>query len=171
VGAVDDVCDLANLRCLARCYLAETDADRRRRGQVLSNQVLDARRHRRTEQDGLACRGGPVENRLDVLGKAHVQHFVRLIENDNLKVREIESPTREMVDRPSRRGNDNVDATLQRFDLADDRSTAVDRQNSGADVASVLVDRFGDLDRQFTRRDEDERAGTPPAERDALQQR
>ena len=74
------------------------------------------------------------------------------------KLAEIERPAREVVDRPARRGDHDVDAALQRFHLADDRGAAVDRQDAGAEVAAVLVDRLGDLHGQLSGGDEHERS-------------
>ena len=76
-----------------------------------------------------------------------------------------------MVDRPSRRGHDDVDAGLQRPDLAQDRLAAVDRQHPRAEFAAVAVDRLGHLDGELAGRDKDERLRVPPAAVEALQQR
>ena len=84
------------------------------------------------EQDGLALRGRRVEDRLDVLGEAHVEHLVGLVEHDDARRRRARSVPRLMWSmRPARRGDDDVDAVAQRAELAADRLAAVDRQRPG----------------------------------------
>ena len=114
------------------------------------------------------------EDRLEVLGEAHVEHLVGLVEDDDLDAIEAQAAALEVVDRPARRRDDDVDAAAQAAQLLADRLAAVDRQDPGAELAAVLVERLGDLHRQLARRDEDERrraalAGLPDG--DALERR
>ena len=55
--------------------------------QVLRRDAADLRRHRRREQGDLLGRGGVGENRLDILGEAHLEHFVGLVEHEVLQLR------------------------------------------------------------------------------------
>ena len=75
--------------------------------------------------------------------------------------------------RPGRRDHD-VDAPPQAAQLLADRLAAVDRQDAGAELTAVGVERLGDLHRELAGRDEDERRGTAlagRADRDALEHR
>ena len=67
----------------------------------------------------------------------------------------------DVVDRPARRGDDDVDAVAQRAELAADRLAAVDRQHPGAELAAVAVHRLGHLHGELAGRHEHEgdRAG------------
>ena len=62
-----------------------------------------------------------------------------------------------MVDRAAGRRDDDVDAASQAAQLLADRLAAVDRQDPGAELAAVVVDRLGDLHRQLAGGDQDER--------------
>ena len=53
--------------------------------------------------------------------------------------------------------HDDVHAAGQDLQLALHGLAAVDRQDAGAELQPVLVDRLGDLDGELARRDEDER--------------
>ena len=64
---------------------------------------------------------GLVEDRLEVLGEAHVEHLVGLVEDDGGDVAEPQAAAVEQVERPAGRRDDDVDAGLQGAQLADDR--------------------------------------------------
>ena len=70
----------------------------------------------------------------------------------------LERAAPDVVQRAAGRGDDDVDAALQRLELADDRRAAVDRQRPDPEAAAVAVDGLGDLRRQLARRDQDQRA-------------
>ena len=88
---------------------------------------------------------------LDVLREAHVEHLVGLVEDDDLDVVEHQRAARHVVDRAARCRDDHVDAAAQRLQLAPDRLAAVDRHDARGEVAAVLVDGFGHLDRELAR--------------------
>ena len=56
-----------------------------------------------------------------------------------------------MVESTTRCGHHNVCATTESIDLSTDVLTAVDRNATGAQMMSVLVDRFRHLHREFAR--------------------
>ena len=112
------------------------------------------------------------EDRLEVLREAHVEHLVGLVEDDHPDPVEPQAAALEMVDRPARRGDDDVHAAPEAAQLLTDRLAAVDRQDAGAHLAAVLEERLGDLHRQLAGRDQDERgraALAGLADRDALE--
>ncbi|MFT3851219.1 MAG: hypothetical protein QM733_00525 [Ilumatobacteraceae bacterium] len=117
---------------------------------VLAGDVLDAWRHRRREQDGLALRGEAAEDRLDVFGEAHVEHLVGLVEHGELHRADVERLALQVVLDAARRADDDVDALRQRVQLALDRLAAVERDDACPEAAAVAVDRLRHLDRQLT---------------------
>ena len=63
----------------------------------------------------------------------------------------------DVVERPARRGHDDVHAAIERLQLPVDRLAAVDRRDLHAEPAAVLEDGFADLHGQLAGRHEDER--------------
>ena len=122
-------------------------------------------RHRRGEQHGLAGVRGGVEQGLDVLDEAHVEHLVGLVEHDDLEVVQPQRAAVHQVDRPARRGDDDVDALGQPAQLRADGGAAVDGEHAGAHASAVAGDRLGDLQRQLPGggQDETERGGAAGA--------
>ena len=73
--------------------------------------------------------GQRAEDRLDVLGEAHVEHLVGLVEDDGADAVDVERPATEVVEDPTRGADDDVDAAFERLQLAEDRLAAVDRDD------------------------------------------
>ena len=105
------------------------DLDAHRVAQVAPGDGVDARRQGRREQHGLAIGGRGAEDRLDVVGEAHVEHLVGLVEHDHADAVEPQRAAIDVVDRPAGRGDDDVHAVAQGAELAADRLAAVDRQH------------------------------------------
>ena len=61
------------------------------------------------------------KDRLEVLGEAHVEHLVGLVEHDDLDRSSVERAAVEVVQRPARRRHDDVDAALELAQLPPDR--------------------------------------------------
>jgi hypothetical protein len=117
------------------------------------------RRHRRREQRGLPRRRRRGQQRLQVFGEAHVEHLVGFVEHQDFELIERQRLTPEMIERASRRGHDDVDATVQGADLLIHRRAAVERHDGQRRVLRVLVYGLGDLHGQLARRDQDQSAG------------
>ena len=103
VAARDDVGGLAHARALPAgggLLARQRDAD----GvvQPATRQPVDVRRHGRGEQHGLVVRWGGVEDRVEVLGEAHVQHLVGLVQHDDLDRVERQRAATEVVQGPTR---------------------------------------------------------------------
>ena len=103
------------------------------------------------------------QHRIEVLGEAHVEHLVGLVEHDELDGIEVQAAPGQVVDRASRRRDDQVDAAPQAAQLLADRLPAVHRQHADARRPPVAVDRLGHLHRELARRHEDEPANPPVA--------
>ena len=96
---------------------------------------------------GVACRID-----VDVVGEAHVEHLVGLVEDHRADRAEMQRAAADVVERPARRGDDDVHAAIERLQLAVDRLAAVDRRDLHAEPAAVLEDGLADLHRQLAGR-------------------
>ena len=132
VRAVDDVGDLPDARHLAGGRLLARDRDARRVLQVTSGNRQDPRRHRRREERRLPRLGRRLEDRVEVVGEAHVEHLVGLVEDEHLQRVELERLAPHVIERAARRGDDDVGAALERADLLVHRRAAVERQHRAA---------------------------------------
>ena len=130
VSPRDDVCTLLNRRRGARRGPRATDLDADRIAQVAVGDGVDAGRHRRREENGLPIGWRRFEDRFDVVGEPHVEHLVGLVEHDDGDVVEWQRPPADVVECPARRRHDDVHAATQRVQLAADRLTSVDRDDS-----------------------------------------
>jgi hypothetical protein len=100
-----------------------------------------------------------LEDRLEVFGKSHVEHLVGLVQRHDLHVLELQRPPVDVIQRSSRRGDDDVGSTLQGANLQIHRRAAVDGHDAHARAFRILVDRLGDLHRELAGRNEDETLG------------
>ena len=98
------------------------------------------------------------QDRLDVLGEAHVEHLVGLVEHQEAQLAQVERALVEVVHDPARRADDDVHAAAQRAELDAVALAAVDGQHVHAgQVAGVLLERLADLQRELAGRRQDER--------------
>ena len=65
----------------------------------------------------------------------------------------------DMIERAARRGDDDVDAALQRADLTFHRSAAIDRHRDDSERLAIFVHGLGNLHRELARRHEHQRRG------------
>ena len=169
-----DVRGLAHAGDAVAGRLLGVDRDPGGLAQVALGDPRDRRGDGRREERGLAlCRGGR-QDRVEVLGEAHVEHLVGLVEHDDPRRIEAQAAALEVVDRSTRRGDDDVDPATQAAQLLPDRLAAVDGHDPGAERLAVDVEGLGDLHRELAGRDDHERAGRVGAglpDRDALEDR
>ena len=133
------------------------DGDLDRVLEVLLRDPADLRRHGRREQRDVLAVGGVGEDRLDVLGEAHLQHLVGLVEDEEAQLAQVERALLEVVHDAARRADDDVHATTQRGQLHAVALAAVDRQHAHAlHVGGVLLEGLRDLERELTGRGQDE---------------
>ena len=126
--------------------------------QVLLRDPADLRRHGRGEERDVLVVGGVGEDRLDVLGEAHVEHLVGLVEHQEAQLGEVERALLEVVHDPARGADDDVHAAAQRAELDAVRLAAVHGQDVHAlDVRGVLLERLADLERELAGRREHQR--------------
>ena len=174
VAPSDDVGSLTHAGDAIAGRLLGVDRDPGRIPQVTLGDAGDRRRDGGREERGLALRRCRREDRVEILGEAHVEHLVGFVEDDDLDLVEPKAASLEVVDGPARRRDDDVDAPTEAAELLADRLAAIDGQDAGTELLAVAVERLGDLHRQLARRHDDERGGAArpgPTDRDPLQRR
>ena len=104
-------------------------------------------RHRRREEQRLPR--VPVRQRrddaADVGPEAHVHHPVRLVEHERLELVEVDGAVALVIHQPAGRGDDDVDAGLERALLRIHRDAAVDRDAGEVRVIREALDVVLDL--------------------------
>ena len=93
--------------------------------------------------------------------EAHVEHLVGLVENQDLDVAQVDVALLHQVEQPAGRGDEDVDAVLQRPHLRPLADAAVDDGVSQAGEPAVGGEALADLGRQLARRREDQRPDRP----------
>ena len=91
--------------------------------------------HRSREQQGVTVSRHILEYLVYGVGKAHIEHFVGLIEHHILYVVALHHPTVHEVNETSWRGNDNLHAMSERAYLRLYRRTTI----HGSDMQAVYV--------------------------------
>jgi hypothetical protein len=125
--------------------------------EVAVGQRADRRRHRRAEQRRLAAVGRHVQDALDVLEEAQVEHLVGLVQDDEAAAVQDERRALGEVEHAPDRPDDDVAAGAQLRLLGADRRATEDGDDVDALALAVGADRLGHLDAQLTRRGEDQR--------------
>ena len=121
--------------------------------QVLLRQAANAGGHRRREQGNLLLTGGILQDALDILLEAHVQHLICLVEHHEAQLGNIQAALLQVVDHAAGRTDHNVRTPAQAGQLYAVGLAAVDRQH--VDAAQVLgegLEALGNLQRKLARR-------------------
>ena len=128
-------------------------------GEHRVHRALDAWRDGGREQQRLALLGAGLHDAAHAGPKAHVKHAVRLVQDENLHVAEVDVVVLHEVDEAARRGHEQVAAGLERADLTVELGAAHDHDRGlaglGTDLARDVLDLRGELARG--RDDEGER--------------
>ena len=132
VRAAHDVGDLPHAGGGAALPRLRLDRDPDRLVEVALGDAGDLRRDRRGEEGRLTRGRDRGQHRIEVLGEAHVEHLVGLVEHDELDGIEVQAAPRQMVDGAARRRDDEVDTAAQAAQLLADRLPAVHRQHADA---------------------------------------
>ena len=115
------------------------------------------------EEQVLALRGQQGEDLPDVPDEAHVEHPVRLVEDQDLDPGEVDRSLAHVVEEPARRGHHDLGAGAEGPDLGVEADPAVDRRGAEAVAGAVRPDALLDLEGKLTGRDDDEDPdGTAP---------
>ena len=96
-----------------------------------------------------------------VADEAHVEHAVRLVENEDRNLVEIHMALSEEVEETPRRGDQNVDALLECLDLLALPYAAEDHGGAKLKLAAIGAETIVDLTGKLARRRKNERMRTP----------
>ena len=133
------------------------DHDRHRIAQDVLRELADLRRHRRREHQRLPLRRERAQDAADVGEEAHVEHAVSLVEDEHLERAEIDVVEAHVIKEPPRRRDDDLGAGAERALLRPHVDAADDRYRREPDVVAERERLLVDLQRQLTRRRENER--------------
>jgi hypothetical protein len=121
----------------------------------------DLRRHRGGEHQGLPLRGKFLDDAADVEDEPHVQHPVRLVQDEDLDGGQVDEPLSHQVEETAGRGDEDIHPFLQRLLLGPLADAAVDDGVPHSGVAAVGGETFPDLHGQFPCRREDKGPDDP----------
>ena len=121
VGPPHDVGHLPDTGRLALGRLLGLDADPRRLAKVCLGHAGDGAGDRGGEECRLAIQGQGRQDLLEVVGKAHVEHLIGLVEHDDLHLVEADRAAVEMVHAAPRGRDDHVHAAREAVELGRDR--------------------------------------------------
>ena len=126
--------------------------------QELLGDAPDFRRHGGGEEQGLARERHQLADALDVGNEAHVEHAVGLVDHQQLDAGEQQPSALEMVEQPTGRRDEDVDAAGELGILVVERHPADHQRDVELLPGAVLFEAFLHLGGEFARRLEDERA-------------
>jgi len=118
----------------------------------------DFGRHRRREEQCLAGEGDHLADALDVGDETHVEHAVRLVDDEDLDAVEQKLAAFAVVEQPAGRGDQNVGAALELFFLLVEGDATNQQGDIELVVLAVADEVFLDLRGEFARRFKDQRA-------------
>ena len=134
--------------------------DRHRVIQQLVGQVFDLIREGRGKQQVLALLWQQGQHLLDIVDKAHVEHAVGLVEDQHFHVIQFEGALPHVIEQATRRGDQYIDAFLERADLRVDLHPAENDRGFQIQVFTVGLHRLADLCGQFPGRGQHQCADT-----------
>ena len=121
--------------------------------QVTTGHLTDLFRHRRREECNLTRLRHLLQNPIYVVDETHLQHFICFIQNHRLHGAGVQRVTTQVIHHTTWRTHDNLRATLQLFQLQRHAVTAINRQYVEAfHITGITLERFSNLNRQLTRR-------------------
>ena len=156
VHRVDDLADQLGRR------VASGDLDRGRPIEDAVGQAPDLVGEGGGEEEVLAFRREQGEDLPDVPDEAHVQHPVRLVEDEDLDPREVDGALADVVQEAPRGGDHDLRTGAQGADLRVESDAAVDGGRAEPVASAVCSDALLHLERQLARRDDDEDADRRP---------
>ena len=80
---------------------------------VTLGELDDRLRERRRKQQGAAGFGGAVEDFLEIVAKAHIEHFIGFVEHGDAQRAEVERPAFEMVAQAAGGADDDLHTLTQ----------------------------------------------------------
>ena len=126
--------------------------------QDLPGQLFDLRRHGRAEEEGLLHGRDVLQDTPDVGQEAHIEHAICFIEDQVLQAGQLGVGILEVIEEPAGRGDDDVGALSEGSLLRPHADSAVNGLGFQLRVPREVLNVIDDLERQFPRRSQDERA-------------
>ncbi len=157
-GLVDGVHQLTDRR---GCGIARCDVDRLGIAQHVIGQATDRRREGRAEEERLALRRELLDDLLDVVDEAHVEHAVSLIQHEHLDRTEVDRPLSHVVEQAARRGHHDLRPLAQRAHLAVHAHAPVDSDRADGLAAPVGPHTLLHLEGELARGNHHQGANTP----------
>ena len=126
-------------------------------------EAADLARHGGREEQVLATRRELGQDPLDVGQEAHVEHVVRLVEDQDLDAVELGVPLAHQVEQATGAGHDDLGPSAQPLDLGVLVHAPEDRDRAHARVLGEGLELAVDLDGELARGREDQGARVPAA--------
>src|SRR5690606_10177897 len=108
--------------------------------------------HGGREEQRLPGEGNEFADALDIRDKAHIEHPIRLIDDEDLNTSQKQLAAFEMVEQPARRCDENVCTALKLLLLLVERYAADEQRNIQPVILAVFDEIFFDLRGEFSRR-------------------
>ena len=125
--------------------------------QVVEGNLLDVLAHGSREEQGVSILRNVLEDGIDALREAHVQHLVSLIKHHIVYVLQLSHATINQIEQTTRGSHDNLHTMLQGANLASDVGTAINCGNmQTVDVLGKTVQIVCYLEAELTCRTEDD---------------
>mmetsp|Transcript_13459 Transcript_13459/g.29230 ORF Transcript_13459/g.29230 Transcript_13459/m.29230 type:complete len:225 (+) Transcript_13459:1007-1681(+) len=137
-----------------------TDIDLNRILQEIMCKPLNLLWPSRRKEKGLPLLWNLGNDGADLRFKAHIQHPIGLIEDEELDPGQVSLPHFEQIIQPTRGGNNNLNATLEGGNLRELVGATIAADSSGPARSTKALGLFHDLTGQLTRRSQDEKNGT-----------
>ena len=152
VCARDEVDDLSHPGNPAGRDLLARDLDPLRLFEMPLGDRPQPRRHRRGKECRLARLRRRLEDGVEILGEAHVEHLVGLVQHEDGDRVERQRLPPQVIEHAPGGADDDVGAAIEGADLLHHRCAAIHRHDGESAAAGVLVHRLGDLHGKFARR-------------------
>src|SRR5262252_9158221 len=104
------------------------DLDTHRIVQEGIGDALNLRRHGRCKEERLPRERYQFANSLDIGDEAHVEHALRLVDDEQLTTRQKQSPAFEVIEQATRCGDQDVDSAKQLGVLIVERNATDDQR-------------------------------------------
>lgn len=145
----------AMLEALRRLLLL-IQVDGQRISEIFPGQLPNLFRHCRRKQKCLVLVYEAANDEFDVRDEAHLEHFIRFVEDEGSDVCQAKRSVTKQVDEPSRSGHEDVNSMVELCYLYLDRKTTIDRRRRDVGFPGNLGDFSDVLQRQLAGRHEDQ---------------
>jgi hypothetical protein len=148
------------------------DRDHRGRAERLMREPLDLGRHGRREEQRLPHRRQRLQYPPNVRQKAHVEHAVGFVENQDLEAGKFHRPPPHVIEQSARSRHHDVHSAPERLDLRRHPDAAENDRGAQRQILSVGAGGLSNLGSELAGRREDERANAPSGSaRESLERR